>query len=73
MSQPMPAPSGAPRNARCPRCGKEFVYESVSRHKPFPFCSQRCREVDLGNWLMGNYAIPGKPLPPASDELEDAT
>jgi hypothetical protein len=25
-----------------------------------PFCSQRCRDVDLGRWLKGAYAIPGR-------------
>ncbi len=25
-----------------------------------PFCSKRCADVDLGRWLKGNYAIPGR-------------
>ncbi len=28
----------------------------------FPFCSQRCRMVDLGRWLDGGYIIPGESL-----------
>ena len=28
----------------------------------FPFCSERCRLVDLGRWLDGEYRIPGKPV-----------
>jgi len=45
-----------------------FEFTSVASHKPFPFCSTRCREVDLGNWFSGAYSIPGAPLPPESDE-----
>jgi endogenous inhibitor of DNA gyrase (YacG/DUF329 family) len=48
------------KRGRCPRCGKEFDYANIASHKPFPFCSARCRDVDLGNWLSGNYVIPGR-------------
>ena len=36
----------------CPVCGKPVVAESK------PFCSERCRDVDLGRWLSGSYVIP---------------
>lgn len=36
----------------CPECGKP----SVRDH--YPFCSDRCRTLDLGHWLSGSYAIP---------------
>ncbi|MDE2603189.1 MAG: DNA gyrase inhibitor YacG [Bradyrhizobium sp.] len=39
----------------CPICGKPPT--EASR----PFCSDRCRDVDLNRWLSGSYAIPGKP------------
>ncbi|WP_414716994.1 DNA gyrase inhibitor YacG [Tardiphaga sp. 42S5] len=39
----------------CPICGKPVVEASK------PFCSERCRDVDLNRWLSGSYAIPGKP------------
>jgi endogenous inhibitor of DNA gyrase (YacG/DUF329 family) len=38
----------------CPVCGKPAT--DASR----PFCSERCRDVDLNRWLSGSYAIPGK-------------
>ena len=42
---------------KCPQCEKEFFYyESDFR----PFCSERCKEVDLGHWLTESYQIPGK-------------
>jgi endogenous inhibitor of DNA gyrase (YacG/DUF329 family) len=43
--------------AKCPRCGKE----TENRHNPFrPFCSERCKLIDLGNWINGRYRIPVK-------------
>lgn len=38
--------------AKCPICGKP----SDAGHRPF--CSKRCRDVDLQRWLSGAYAIP---------------
>ena len=39
----------------CPICGKPAVEASL------PFCSDRCRDVDLNRWLSGSYIVPGKP------------
>jgi endogenous inhibitor of DNA gyrase (YacG/DUF329 family) len=36
----------------CPECGKE------SKRDSYPFCSQRCKDIDLNRWLSGAYAIP---------------
>ena len=49
----MPA-EDAPRakGGRCPVCG------AASEVKTRPFCSPRCRDVDLHRWLSGSYAIP---------------
>jgi len=38
---------------RCPICKKEVQKEAPT----FPFCSERCRLIDLGNWLDGKYAL----------------
>ena len=35
--------------------------EPPRRPKDFPFCSERCRLVDLHKWLSGRYAVPGGP------------
>ncbi len=44
---------------RCPVCKKEVALED-----PFmPFCSERCRLIDLGNWASGKYAIPAEEEP----------
>ncbi len=45
---------------RCPICGKE---ESGARSDwpSFPFCSQRCRTIDLGRWLGERHSVPARP------------
>jgi len=46
----------APLRSRrpCPECGKPTTRES------YPFCSVRCKEVDLNRWLAGSYVISGR-------------
>jgi endogenous inhibitor of DNA gyrase (YacG/DUF329 family) len=46
--------------ARCPTCKEPVETEREKRPKDFPFCSERCRLVDLHKWLTGAYAIPGE-------------
>lgn len=40
---------------RCPVCGKLFDPRAT---EAMPFCSRRCRMIDLGRWLGEEYAIP---------------
>lgn len=48
-----PETATKPKKAKgCPVCGKPVVESSK------PFCSERCRSVDLGRWLSGSYVIP---------------
>ena len=51
---------GAPKAKPCPICGKPATAAS------HPFCSERCRDVDLNRWLSGSYVVPGR-----EDEDED--
>lgn len=60
----------------CPRCKKQIEYSTENVFRPF--CSQRCRDVDLGAWLTGENAIPGENIEtidvdnePADDESDD--
>jgi hypothetical protein len=39
---------------KCPICGKPSDSET---HPEFPFCSERCRLLDLGNWASEKYRI----------------
>jgi hypothetical protein len=50
---------------RCPTC-KELV---LPTDEDFPFCSDRCRKIDLGKWVMGVYKISSPVLDP--EVLED--
>jgi hypothetical protein len=50
----------------CPLCKKPVARESAD----FPFCSERCREIDLGNWAMEKYVIS---TPADSRLIEDSS
>jgi len=44
------------RLVRCPQCGGDAVY---APENPFrPFCSERCRLIDLGAWANESYRVP---------------
>jgi len=54
----------------CPICKKTVQYpKGTADQKPswFPFCSERCKLIDLGKWLDADYRFPVKP-----DENEDS-
>ncbi|MFO1463542.1 MAG: DNA gyrase inhibitor YacG [bacterium] len=46
-----------PLRVPCPQCRKLVPYEG-NPHRPF--CSERCRRIDLGTWASEGYVIPGK-------------
>lgn len=57
---------------KCPICGKTFETPSLEAHPSFPFCSERCRLVDLGRWIDGRYVIPGsEPAPEPTPSGEE--
>ena len=43
----------------CPTCSKSLKIEKMDDLPSFPFCSDRCKLIDLGRWIDGAYAIPG--------------
>jgi endogenous inhibitor of DNA gyrase (YacG/DUF329 family) len=45
------------RQPTCPICSKAIVQDDIRTSKVFPFCSERCRQVDLLRWSVGKYAI----------------
>ncbi len=54
MGNDIPAQRGP--LVKCPTCGRNVHYDSGS---PFrPFCSERCRLIDLGTWADESYRIP---------------
>jgi endogenous inhibitor of DNA gyrase (YacG/DUF329 family) len=51
----------------CPTCKKPVA----STGSDFPFCSQRCRLIDLGKWASGQYVVPGT-MTDTEDGVEDS-
>ncbi|MDH5210575.1 MAG: DNA gyrase inhibitor YacG [Betaproteobacteria bacterium] len=50
------------RTVPCPRCGMPAPFSADNAWRPF--CSERCRLIDLGNWATESYCLPegaGKP------------
>jgi endogenous inhibitor of DNA gyrase (YacG/DUF329 family) len=60
VKSPKEAGPGKRSGKKCPICGKPATEASK------PFCSERCRDVDLNRWLSDSYRIPAK------DDDEDA-
>jgi endogenous inhibitor of DNA gyrase (YacG/DUF329 family) len=52
---------------KCPICKRKVAMGDPE----FPFCSERCREADLGNWASEKYVIPGPPLPDLPQGSDD--
>lgn len=50
-----------PTTVACPTCGKEVVWNEASKWRPF--CSERCKLIDLGDWADESHRIPGEELP----------
>lgn len=51
----------------CPSCKAVVPSSAKLRSKAFPFCSDRCRAVDLGRWFGGEYTVP-QPIGPDDHE-----
>jgi endogenous inhibitor of DNA gyrase (YacG/DUF329 family) len=52
----------------CPRCGKPAIFSAANRSRPF--CSERCKMVDLGDWASERYRVPAEEREPDSLEQE---
>lgn len=63
MKQSRPPEAGSPKP--CPICNREVEAQSPT----LPFCSERCRLVDLGKWFTGSYSI-NRPLEPEDEDEE---
>lgn len=48
------------RIVKCPTCGTDVSWDAASVFRPF--CSKRCRLIDLGAWADESHRIPGEPL-----------
>ncbi|MGH8454420.1 MAG: DNA gyrase inhibitor YacG [Nevskiales bacterium] len=57
------------RIGRCPRCGKSVALTVDNLWRPF--CSERCKTVDFGNWLGEQHRIPAEDADVQKDEQKD--
>jgi hypothetical protein len=57
---------------RCPICSKSYEIAAPADLPTFPFCSSRCRLIDLGRWIEGTYVVPDSKAPdPTGSNLPD--
>jgi len=47
--------TASPRTVSCPRCGKPVAWVPANAFRPF--CSERCRTIDLGDWATERYRV----------------
>jgi len=48
----------SPRTVRCPQCGAVVEWSPASHWRPF--CSERCKLIDLGAWASEAYRVPAE-------------
>jgi endogenous inhibitor of DNA gyrase (YacG/DUF329 family) len=58
----------------CPTCQRPVEWSAAAKWRPF--CSERCRLIDLGAWMAEQHAIPGDEISPdgvqpSTDEPDD--
>ncbi|MGD2112008.1 MAG: DNA gyrase inhibitor YacG [Gammaproteobacteria bacterium] len=56
----------SPTCVNCPTCGAPVEWSPAQHWRPF--CSERCRLIDLGSWLDESHRIPADEGEPVSDE-----
>lgn len=65
LDQPDTAGTGL-TTVPCPHCGKAVPWTPASLFRPF--CSKRCRLIDLGAWAGESHRIAGEALPPGNED-----
>jgi len=63
------SPPGNPISVKCPTCKRPVAWTPEQVFKPF--CCERCRLIDLGEWVMEEKRIPGESLELENDNDED--
>lgn len=58
-----------PKKIKCPQCGRLAIYSTENPYRPF--CSERCKTIDLGDWASEKYSIPATPTSSDSLTYED--
>ncbi|MFO0206751.1 MAG: DNA gyrase inhibitor YacG [Betaproteobacteria bacterium] len=55
-------------SVQCPVCKATVAWTEASRWRPF--CSERCRAIDLGDWASERHVIAGSPLDPTVPDVD---
>jgi len=58
------------KTVSCPRCGAQAPYNPGNPWRPF--CSERCKTIDLGAWAAEEYKLAGAPVEEPQDTGADA-
>ena len=56
------------RKVRCPQCGDEALWGSENPWRPF--CSERCKLIDLGQWADEKYRVPVQEQEPEGESRQ---
>jgi endogenous inhibitor of DNA gyrase (YacG/DUF329 family) len=48
--------SQVPKQVTCPTCGSASLYAATNPYRPF--CSERCKQMDLGAWASEQFKVP---------------
>lgn len=56
--------SPAQKIVKCPTCGGDSIFAPSNLWRPF--CSERCRQIDLGAWASESFSLPANP--PVEDD-----
>lgn len=70
MTDPLsttPTPT-TPKTYPCPRCGTKAPWQD---NPTKPFCSARCKLIDLGAWANEDYKVPAEDNPFSTEVLRD--
>ncbi|MBM88729.1 MAG: DNA gyrase inhibitor YacG [Gammaproteobacteria bacterium] len=57
------------KKINCPSCNKQILWNEQNKSRPF--CSERCKLIDFGEWASDKNIIKGESLYPIKDNSED--
>jgi len=57
-----------PRVVACPQCGRPVEWVAASSWRPF--CSERCKTIDLGAWAAETYRVPAVEAPDGDEPMD---
>jgi len=59
------------KHVPCPRCGQPAAFSRENKWRPF--CSERCKMIDLGQWASEGYRVAGEDEKPGGEPPADET